>query len=238
MLHKYIDNPIGQCDLKFASDNSTGEFEGYGSVWDKTDQSGDTIKKGTFADSIKARMPKMFINHNHMDIPAGDWLSAKEDDVGLFLKGKVDLNHRDGPSLLSAMKRKAMEGLSTGTLRKTLKYDRKEDGGRIITWADLREVSVVTFPMEENAMVLAVKSEIELITDLKSAEIFLRDSGVFSRTTATAFVSQLKGLCQSESDAELKEQITELKSRLAGKIATDQLTEMFNKYSLTNLLRN
>lgn len=236
MFHK-IDNPYPQCDLKFASDESTGEFVGYGSVFNSVDQGGDTIQRGAFLDSITKQMPKMFINHRHFDIPPGDWLSAKEDDVGLRLEGKIDLNHREGPSLLSAMKRKAMSGLSIGALRATMKFERKDDGGRLITKADLKEVSVVTFPMEENATILAVKSEIEEITCLKDAELFLRESGPYSRAVATAFVSQLKALCQSDSDAELLEQITELKSRLARYETQERLANLFDKYDLRKLIK-
>jgi len=235
MLHR-IDNPFEQCDLKFASNDSTGEFEGYATKFNLTDQGGDTILPGAYADSIKKSLPKMFINHRHMDIPVGDWLAAKEDDAGLRVEGRIDLNHRDGKSLLSAMKRGAMNGLSTGVVRSTMKFERKDDGGRIIRSGDLREVSVVTFPMEENATILAVKSEIEQIEGLKDAELFLRDSGFFSRSAATAFVSRLRILCQSDSGDELREQITELKSRLARENATKRLHNIFDKYDLSKLI--
>lgn len=235
MLHK-IDNPLANCLLKFSSDDKTGEFSGYGSVFDSTDNSGDTIRKGTFVEAIKSALPKMFINHDHYMIPPGDWLTASEDSTGLLLEGKVDLNHSDGPSLLSAMKRKAMEGLSIGAPMHSLKFTQRDGGGRDITYADLKEVSVVTFPMEESALIMAVKSDIEQIQSLKDAEYVLRDSGIFTRKLATAFVSQLKSLCQSDSDAELREQIAELKSQLNGQESADQLQSMFDKYSLTNLI--
>lgn len=202
MLYK-IDNPTDQCELKFSSDEDTGEFVGYGSVFNRSDNMGDTIVKGAYKKSITKKLPKMFINHNHASIPVGDWFTAKEDDVGLLLEGKIDMNHTDGPSLLSAMKRKAMEGLSIGALKKTLKFERKEDGGRNITYADLKEVSVVTFPMEENALIMSVKSEIEEIESLRECEIFLREAG-FSRSMAKAFISQLRPLYQREVDQEVE----------------------------------
>lgn len=232
-----LENPLESCELKFASDDSTGEFAGYASVWDSTDLGGDTIQKGAFAEAIGKRLPKMFINHRHFDIPPGDWLSAKEDDIGLYTEGKIDLNHREGPSLYSAMKRKAMTGLSIGFPRKSMKFTAKDGGGRLITYADLREVSVVTFPMEESAQIMAVKSDIETIDSLKAAELLLRDSGAFSRATATAFVSQLKSLCQSDSDAELREQIAELKSRLAGSRTAAQLAQALDKYDIRKLVK-
>lgn len=236
MLHR-TDNPVDQCELKFSSDESTGEFAGYATKFGLTDNGGDTILKGAYAESIKKRLPKMFINHRHMDIPVGDWHTAKEDDVGLLVEGRIDLNHRDGKSLLSAMKRGAMNGLSTGVVRATMKFDRKDDGGRVIKSGDLREVSVVTFPMEENATIIAIKSEIESITSLKDAELFLRESGVFSRATATALVSRLRGLCQSDSDAELNEQIAELKSRLSGQQAIGQLSQALDKWDIRKLIK-
>lgn len=203
MMHR-IDNPLERCDLKFSSDADTGEFIGYGSVFDSTDRVGDTIIKGAFVDAIRKNLPKMFINHGHLEIPVGDWLMAKEDDTGLLLEGKIDMNHRDGPSLLSAMKRKAMEGLSTGSIRSTLKFERKSKGGRNIIKADLKEVSIVTFPMEESALILAVKSEIESIKSIRDAELFLREAGNLSRSMAKALISQLRPLYQREVDDEFE----------------------------------
>jgi HK97 family phage prohead protease len=203
MLHR-IDNPLEQCELKFVSDDDTGEFIGYGSIFNSTDKSGDTIRKGTFVDAINKQMPKMFVNHRHFDIPPGDWLTAKEDDIGLLLEGKIDLNHRDGPSLVSAMKRKAMEGLSTGAIRSTMQFERKSEGGRNITKADLKEVSIVTFPMEESATILSVKSEIESIETIRDCEMFLRDVGL-SRSMAKALIGQLRPLYQREVDAECEQ---------------------------------
>lgn len=54
---------------------------------------------------------------------------------------------------------------------------------------------------------------IELITDLKSAEKFLRDSG-FSRTEAVAFMARVKHLrIQSDSDGGMQQIVEALKSR-------------------------
>jgi HK97 family phage prohead protease len=202
MLYQ-INNPIDLCELKFESNDSTGEFNGYGSVFNSTDGMGDTILKGAFVDALTKGLPKMFINHQHNQIPPGDWLEAKEDDIGLNLEGKIDLNHRDGPSLLSAMKRKAMEGLSIGAIKRTLKFERKDNGGRSISKADLKEVSIVTFPMESSAQILAVKSEIESMQTIRDVEMFLRDAG-YSRSMAKAFISQLRPLYQREADDELE----------------------------------
>ena len=98
MIHK-MDNPLAQCQLKFDS-NAKGEFEGYASVFNGVDSYKDTILPGAFKKTLKKeRNPSMFINHNSYAIPVGDWVSLKEDDTGLLVKGRVDQNHTDGFSV-------------------------------------------------------------------------------------------------------------------------------------------
>ena len=204
-------NPLLDCEIKFAN-NDKGEFEGYGSSFNGVDGKGDTILKGTYEESLSKFMPKMFINHGHNEIPVGDWLKASEDSSGLFLAGKIDLNHREGKSLHSAMKRKAMEGLSIGAPMSSVVFEKNREGGRIISKMKLVEVSVVTFPMDSSAQIMTVKSEIEDLKTLKDFELFLRDSGSFSKSAATAFVSRINKLKQSDSVAD--DEIAELKARV------------------------
>lgn len=218
-------NPLLDCEIKFAN-NDKGEFEGYGSTFNNVDGKGDTILKGTYKDSLSKAMPKMFINHGHNEIPVGDWLEASEDSSGLFLAGKIDLNHREGKSLHSAMMRKAMEGLSIGAPISSLVFEKNKDGGRTISKMRLAEVSVVTFPMDTHAQVLTVKSEIEDLKTLKDFETFLRDSGSFSKAAATAFVSRINKLKQSDSVAD--DEITELKQRII-RDNTQHLIDVINR---------
>lgn len=214
MLHK-LQTPTDQCSLKFASDESTGEFEGYASVFNSVDQVGDTILPGAFAKSLSRKQrPAMFINHDHYSIPVGDWAELREDDKGLFGRGVIDMNHRDGPSLYSAMKRRAMNGLSIGFLMGQKDYDVAEGGGRVIKRVDLKEVSVVTFPCEEKARVSAVKAEDFEFYDLKSCEAWLRESVGFSRTAATALVSRILKFGQSESVAAEGESLREIVNKI------------------------
>ena len=222
MIYK-IANPLDKCALKFAKDaSSEGEFEGYGSVFDSNDLSGDTVLKGTYVDSIKKGLPSMFINHNHGMIPPGDFVEASEDSTGLLLKGKIDLNHSDGPSLYSAMLRKAMKGLSIGAPLSSLVFEKKTTGGRIISKMNLKEVSVVTWPMEEQAQISIVKSDIESIENFKDLEAILRDAG-FSKSAAMVFMSRAKTLTQRDAGVD------------EGKIINDctpQLIKMINNFQI------
>lgn len=208
MINK-IDTPIEQCELKFSKDES-GVFEGYASVFGGVDSDGDTIHKGAYAKTLETgRMPAMFINHNAYDIPVGRWVGLKEDDHGLVARGQIDMNHRDGPSLYSALKTGAMTGLSVGFRIFPEGAKNKSEGGRDIFDIDLKEISPVTFPADDNARIAVVKADIDEVTNLKSAEMFLRDAGL-SRSMATAFASQFKAVILSESENAKDEQIAKL----------------------------
>lgn len=190
MMTKHLDNPLDQCQLKFDSEK-TGEFQGYASVFNSNDADNDTMLPGAFTKSIRGALPPMFINHNHRAIPVGDWLSMSEDHYGLFAKGKIDMAHIDGPSLYSAMKRGAMTGMSIGFTSAPDDFTEKDGGGRIFHNLNLKETSVVTFPAEDRARISAVKADLDGLSTLKDYESYLRDVGGFSRSMATAVVSQI-----------------------------------------------
>lgn len=197
-------NPLSNCEVKF--EGEAGVFTGYASVFNGLDSYNDTILPGAFEKTLKSgRLPHMFINHNSYDIPVGDWMSLSEDDTGLKAEGQIDLIHRDGPTLHSAMMKKRMDGLSIGFRIPAGGAEESKSGGRIINAIDLVEISVVTSPADDSARITAVKSEIETINTIRDAELFLRDSGQFSRSTAIAFASRFKSIIQSDSDGESKE---------------------------------
>lgn len=214
MINK-LDNPLDKCDLKFST-STKGLFEGYASVFNGVDSDGDTIIPGAFTKSLSTgRQPAMFINHNAFDIPVGKYTRLAQDDHGLHVEGQIDMNHRDGPSLASALKNGAMDGMSIGFRIFPDGFKKKDDAdGRDITDIDLKEISLVTFPADSNARISVVKSDIDQIVTLKDAELILRDAGGWSRSMATAFVSQLKRIAQSESENAKDEQITMLMAKL------------------------
>lgn len=189
--------------------NESGTFEGYGSVYDVVDQGDDIVAKGAFTDSLqelaqKGRMPALLWQHDAAQ-PIGVYTKMVEDENGLYVEGQLALKTQKGAEAYELMKMGAISGLSIGFMTKQDSYDNKS-GVRTITKGDLWEVSVVTFPMNDQARIDAVKS-IDAITDLKSAETYLRDSCGLSRSAATAFVSKLNGLKQSDSgvDTEAKQ---------------------------------
>jgi len=206
-----------KCQLKFASDETKGEFEGYASIFDSNDSVNDTMTPGTFAKSLEGRMPSMFINHDSRAIPVGDWTEMKEDDHGLFSKGRIDMNHIDGPSLYSAMKRGAMSGESVGFTATKEDYTMKKDGGREYHNLKLMEVSLCTFPCDDGARITGVKaSDMDILETLRDCEDYLRESCGFSKSVAVALVSHIKNMARSESAKVADESLTDITQALAG----------------------
>ena len=200
MFHKLI-NQLENCQLKFSNENK-GEFEGYASVFDSVDQVGDTIAKGAFSESIDSgRTIKMFVNHAQHDVPVGDWVNLSEDGHGLKAEGRIDLNHKDGPTVYSALKRGAMDGLSIGFTMSEGDFEAKGEG-RTINNMKLMETSIVSFPCEGQARISAVKADMAGLITLRDFEDYLREAGGFSKSMATALVSQLVNVSRRDAGDE------------------------------------
>lgn len=212
LLRKHLS--LSEVSLKMEGD--TGTFEGYASVFGGVDSYGDTIIKGAFESTLrKDGLPKMFFDHS-WTMPVGKWLSAKEDDHGLLVKGELTPGLTLASDVRAAMKHGTLDGLSIGGYVKLGDYDTTETGRVIRKWSKLVEVSPVVFPADSAARVdtASVKgadlieaiNEIETIRDFES---LLRDAGGFSKGAAialTARVRQVLGVrdAHDEQDATTK----------------------------------
>ncbi len=187
--------------------SSTGTFSGYGSVYSVLDQGDDIVMPGSFTKSLgdlstKGQMPAMLWQHRAAE-PIGAYTAVKDDDSGLFVEGQLALKTQRGAEAFELMQMKAISGLSIGYITKDADYNAKT-GVRTIKAADLYEISLVTFPMNDAARVSAVKS-ISEIGDLTSAENYLRDAGGLSRREAKTFISTLKALSLRKAGDESEE---------------------------------
>lgn len=200
-------------EVKAVEDN--GFFSGYCSVFDVEDSYGDVVKKGAYADTIKAwmdkgKMPPILWQHNRGEV-IGVWTKLYEDDHGLYGEGKLLIDDvAKAKEAHALMKHGAIDGLSIGY--KVNKWSYNEDSEVLELLAiDLKEVSVVTFPANEDSRIDNVKSILmkgELPT-LPEFEKFLREAG-FSKTQATAIAGHgLRVLIQGEPE-EAKQQNDEL----------------------------
>lgn len=165
-----------------------------------------------------------------------DWKTAKIDDKGVFVERILNRQSQYIQYISDLIDAGVVGTSSQAVSGKTV----KKSSGEIVEWPLMRD-SITFTPMEprmlgENALssakslaelvpyckslrsLVGLKTienakNIELITDLKSAERYLRDSGL-SRSAAVAFMARVKNLpIQSDSDAGMQQLVEALKSR-------------------------
>jgi len=164
-----------------------------------------------------------------------DWKTARIDDTGIFVE-RVLNRRSDYVRHLEQLIEAGIVGTSSEAVASGV---RKKASGEIVSWPLMRDSLTVT-PMEprmigENVLVAAKALaevfptsktlaaftggtvedciDVEDVSDLKSAEQYLREVGL-SRQRAKAFVSRLKGVLLREADnGEMKALADALKKR-------------------------
>jgi len=125
------------------------EIEGYASFFGLTDQGGDVVLKGAYANSLKTlkskgRSVKMLWQHDPSQ-PIGIWDEVREDARGLYVKGRLLTDVARGREAVALIEAGAIDGLSIGY--RTVKAQKDAKGARLLSELELWEVSLVTFPM-------------------------------------------------------------------------------------------
>ena len=183
-----------QCDteikkLTFHSDvkavNDKGTFTGYGSIFGNEDQGSDIMQKGAFTKSLENRPAskvKMLYQHK-TDEPIGVFENMYEDEKGLFVKGRLAMGTQKGREAYELLKMGALDGMSIGFRADPDKqgYNENKRGTRTLKEVDLMEISLVTFPMNERALIENVKAGQK---NIREWEKILREAGGLSRTEA------------------------------------------------------
>ena len=191
------------CGIKFATAGTSSDFSGYASTFNGLDTYGDRILPGAYDSVVKsiaagaARMPKMFINHKAWELPIGKWTVLSQDGVGLKVHGELTPGNPAAASVRASMEHGTVDGLSIGF--RLLKGDTEvvqekgQDIRLIKNISELVEISVVTFPADEDARVdpTSLKSAVETIETIRDLEAFLRDAGL-PRSLAKAAAGQAK----------------------------------------------
>lgn len=200
-----------QIPLEIKSVSETGVFSGYGSVFHNEDSYGDVVRPGAFKKSLaewakKGRLPPMLWQHDRCE-PIGVFTKMVEDEKGLFVEGRLLID--DIPQARAAyalLKEKALGGMSIGYREILIEQDHDEKVTNLLE-LDLWEVSVVTFPANDEATVDSVKSALAGggLPMLPEFEKFLRDAG-FSKSQSVAIASHgLRQLLRDADDTEAKE---------------------------------
>ena len=193
--------------LKIKSLTDTGEFEGYGSVFGVEDSYSDVVVKGAFQKSLsswaeKGRLPSLLWQHK-MSEPIGIYTEMKEDDHGLYVKGRLLID--DDPLAKRAYahaKAGSLGGLSIGFILKDWEYDSSR-GVYLLKEIDLWEVSLVTMPANDEARISEVKSMLEKgeTPSPTVIERALREVG-FTRSQAKGFMAKGYSAIDSQREAE------------------------------------
>ena len=204
--------------------DESGEFSGYGSIFGNTDSYGDVVVKGAFTDSLaawaeKGRMPSLLWQHN-ADEPIGVYTKINEDDEGLYVEGRLLID--DDPLAKRAhahLKAGSLSGMSIGysLADDGWHYDKEKDVF-MLEKIDLWEVSLVTFPANDEARVEQVKS---LLThgktpNIRQVEHCLRDVGFSARQAKAIIADGYSGIDPRDDgdDVELLQSIKSLTESL------------------------
>ena len=130
-------------------------IEGLASVFLETDLSGDRVRPGAFAASLRAGSVPMLWRHRPGAI-VGHWTRFHETGRGLEVRGLIDGATAYGKLALTNI-RAGVNGLSIGFRPKRWRY--RPDGGRDLIEVELVEVSLVEKPMAPSARFRVVAEE-------------------------------------------------------------------------------
>lgn len=177
-------------EVKEAKDDGTeAKIEGYASTFGNIDFGLDRVMKGAFKKTLQESKGRVPILADHNPYEQIGWNEkAAEDTTGLNVEGSLILGVQKAKEryLLAkkALQLKARAGLSIGYMTIKAEPDSEQPRVRNLVELKLFEYSLVTFPMNAEAMVTAAKSigEVDkakfLLSQLVNQGISLHDLGV------------------------------------------------------------
>jgi HK97 family phage prohead protease len=153
----------------------------------------------------------MFLNHNDLGMPMGQWDSFEFDDTGMTAKGRLYTNTVGGNDLYQILKEspKMFGGVSVGAYADEAQMvdadgnpveDDDEESYFQITKGGLREVSVVMYPNNPNAEI----NKLEMFSpegalNIRTVEKTLREAGLTRKDATTASLVFKKAMEQREA---------------------------------------
>jgi HK97 family phage prohead protease len=139
-------------------------ISGYASHFGAVDQGNDVVAPGAYTASLEAlarkgARVKMLWQHNPAE-PIGIWDEVREDEKGLWVKGRLLESVGKGREAKALIEAGAIDGLSIGY--RTKKATKNAAGQRLLTELELWEVSLVTFPMLPSARITGKSDDTDL----------------------------------------------------------------------------
>lgn len=181
-----------QFEVAIKSVADDGTFEGVLSPYGNVDLGGDVVDPGAFAKTIKEHGSSVPMLWQHdQKCPIGS-LALEDRSDGLYCTGKFILDIPEAKQAYLLLKAKVIRGLSIGY---TAIKSAMVDNVRHLKEVRLYEGSVVTFPMNDLALVSSVKSmEMKGDFDEELADIQLR---AIEQQCMSALYNALCMLCWS-----------------------------------------
>lgn len=125
------------------SNDNTLLIEGYASLFGEPDLSGDVVRPGAFARSLRSHAPPAMLLQHKQGAIAGRWTRISEDGRGLYVRGLIQSD------MAASAIRGGLDGLSIGFRPRV--WQPRVSGGRELGLIDLVEISLVANPMLPSA---------------------------------------------------------------------------------------
>ena len=212
MEKKYLNVPF---EIKrLHEDEEFFFFEGYASTFGNVDLGNDMVEFGAFTKTLHERMPKLLWQHDS-DEPLGIFEEIFEDQKGLFVRGKMPkADHLVEGRVIPQMKIGSVNSMSIGFRVKIDEFD-EDTNLRKIKEVMLFEISLVTLPMNPEALITGMKTiedQISNLKTLKDINNYLRSYGL-TKTQVEGVMAKMRNIIkesniqesQSNSEKELAE---------------------------------
>lgn len=190
----------------------------------------------------------MFLNHNDMGMPVGEWTEFNFDDSGMTAEGRLFLNTVGGSDVYNVLKESPnlFGGVSVGAYADEAKMvdangddaeDDDEEAYFQITKGGLRELSVVMYPNNPAAEVMQLECfDAEGHINPRNLEKVLREAGL-SKKVATTAASIFKQVLEKR-DAPKKLEETPIQSETVAVEEADAVLKALEERELLKALSN
>ena len=172
-----------------------GVFTGHASTFD-VDSSRDQMVPGVFSNALnlmksqnKTQIQMKFMHRRDQVIGGFPVLRAREDSVGLFVEGNINLEVQKGREVFSLLKQGVFTDMSIGFFIKDAILDESDDI-RKIKEIEIVETSIVDIGDNRNANIIEVKS-VDQFKSLRDVNDFLKSFGL-SNKEANTLISKVK----------------------------------------------
>lgn len=189
-----------------------GDFAAYASTFnDEPDAVGDIVAPGAFTDTLTAWKAKgtpipLLFGHR-MDDPAyniGYIVDAKEDEHGLLVWGRLDLDAPKGRDCHRLLKSRRLTQLSFAyDIKDAHRLTPDQGDGLMLKALDIHEVSLVPLGANRHTSVLAVKAAVDAVTSTMGA--FTKDERATLKESIGDFeaaLDKLESILKEETEEE------------------------------------